>query len=46
MIGIYAIKNKFNNKLYIGQSVSIKGRWMNHRSDLATGRHLKKQNAK
>jgi group I intron endonuclease len=42
MIGIYAIKNKFNNKLYIGQSVSIKGRWMNHKSDLVRGRHPNK----
>lgn len=30
MIGIYKITNKINNKCYIGQSVDIKIRWLQH----------------
>lgn len=30
MTGIYKIQNKITNKIYIGQSVSIKDRWRNH----------------
>ena len=33
MIGIYKITNKINGKVYIGQSVNIKQRWRNHRTD-------------
>lgn len=33
MIGIYKITNIINKKVYIGQSVDIKKRWSNHRSD-------------
>lgn len=32
MIGIYSIRNKVNGKLYIGQSIDIKRRWMEHRT--------------
>lgn len=32
MVGIYKIKNKINNKVYIGQSVNIRQRWRNHRT--------------
>lgn len=28
--GIYLIRNKINNKIYIGQSVNIKRRWLEH----------------
>jgi group I intron endonuclease len=31
MIGIYRITNKLNGKCYIGQSVNIKRRWIEHR---------------
>lgn len=31
MVGIYAIVNKVNGKMYIGQSVNITSRWKNHR---------------
>ena len=31
MIGIYKITNLINNKVYIGQSVSIQERWKAHR---------------
>lgn len=45
--GIYAIKNKANEKLYIGQSHNIKYRWQMHkaalRNDRAANTHL--QNA-
>lgn len=30
MVGIYKITNKLNNKCYIGQSVDIKIRWLQH----------------
>lgn len=32
MIGIYMVKNKINNKSYIGQSVEIETRWRKHKS--------------
>ncbi len=32
MVGIYKITNNINGKIYIGQSVSIKTRWKDHRS--------------
>lgn len=38
-IGIYAIKNKINNKIYIGQSNDIENRWRCHRSHLRRGVH-------
>lgn len=31
MIGIYRIKNKINNKIYIGQSIDIEKRWGEHK---------------
>lgn len=31
MVGIYAIVNKVNGKMYIGQSINITARWKNHR---------------
>lgn len=33
MIGIYRIKNKINNKSYIGQSTCIENRWKQHLSE-------------
>lgn len=30
MVGIYKITNKLNNKCYIGQSIDIKTRWIQH----------------
>ena len=27
MVGIYAIKNKINNKIYIGRSTDIQRKW-------------------
>lgn len=30
MIGIYKIENLINHKIYIGQSIHIKRRWMEH----------------
>lgn len=45
--GIYAIKNKVNGYMYIGQSKNINNRWINHRSNLNNNRHhnQKLQNA-
>lgn len=37
MTGIYSIE--INNKLYIGSSYDIKGRWRQHKSDLKNNRH-------
>ncbi len=39
--GIYLIRNKINNKVYIGLSVNIEERWQHHRS-----LYLKKNNNK
>lgn len=39
--GIYLIRNKINNKVYIGLSVNIEERWQHHRS-----LYLKKENNK
>ena len=38
-IGIYLIRNKANNKVYVGQSVDIKQRWYNHKRELRNGTH-------
>jgi group I intron endonuclease len=37
--GIYAIRNKVNNKLYIGQSSSITERWKTHKYMLKNDKH-------
>jgi group I intron endonuclease len=37
--GIYSIKNKINNKLYIGSSSNIELRWTKHLSDLRRNIH-------
>lgn len=42
MIGIYMIHNKINNKVYIGQTVDIDNRWMQHRSRLRCQNHENK----
>jgi len=39
MQAIYQIKNKINNKFYIGSTNNIKKRWNNHRSKLRNGKH-------
>lgn len=33
MVGIYAFKNNFNNKYYIGKSINIHKRYLQHKSD-------------
>ena len=37
--GIYCIRNKINNKRYIGQSIHIYKRWSEHRSELNNNKH-------
>lgn len=37
MVGIYAIKNKINNKVYIGRSTDIDRRWKTHLRDAIKG---------
>ena len=39
MKGIYKIINIINNKIYIGQSVDIKRRWNDHKSELRRNSH-------
>ena len=39
MCGVYMIKNKINGKFYIGSSVDIQKRWINHRVDLRNNKH-------
>jgi group I intron endonuclease len=39
MCGIYIIKNIINNKVYIGQSVDIYHRWIQHKADLRNEHH-------
>src|SRR5579859_8194033 len=29
---IYTIQNKINNKMYVGQTINLKGRWRGHKS--------------
>lgn len=38
-IGIYKIKNLFNGKIYIGQSVDIEKRWSTHKAELKHNHH-------
>lgn len=38
-IGIYCIENKINNKKYIGQSIHIYRRWIEHRWELSHNEH-------
>lgn len=47
VIGIYCIRNKINNKVYIGQSIDIRTRWWGHRCDLNRNNHCNRylQNA-
>ena len=40
--GIYLIKNKINDKKYVGQTYNLKYRWNRHRSDLKNNRHHNK----
>lgn len=37
--GIYQIKNLVNDKVYIGQSINIKGRWSEHKTHLKYNKH-------
>lgn len=39
MTGIYKIKNKLNNMVYIGESLNIEERWNRHKQDLREGKH-------
>ena len=39
MIGIYMIRCKPNNKIYVGQSVDISRRWKQHKVDLNSRHH-------
>ena len=43
MIGIYAIRNKINNKYYIGESLDIDTRWSRHKSHMKKGYHRNKK---
>lgn len=42
MIGIYCIKNKINNKVYIGSSNNIERRFRKHKTELNTKTHSNK----
>ena len=39
MIGVYAIRNTQNSKMYIGESIDIEKRWKSHQEDLDNGNH-------
>jgi group I intron endonuclease len=41
-IGVYQIKNKINNKIYIGSSFDIGERWLRHISKLKRNKHPNK----
>jgi hypothetical protein len=43
MMGIYAIKNKANRKVYIGQSIHIQNRFKQHLAALEKGNHHSKK---
>jgi len=38
-IGIYKITNTINDKMYIGSSIDIQGRWREHKNDLKNDKH-------
>ena len=38
--GIYQIKNLVNGKMYLGQSVDIRTRWWQHKSQLRLNKHI------
>lgn len=40
MEGIYKIKNKINDKVYIGESLDIRRRWREHICDLNNNEHI------
>ena len=40
MVGIYAIRNKINGKMYIGQTTIMKRRWTIHKSELRGNRSI------
>ena len=40
MVGIYRIENIVNHKRYIGQSIDIKRRWRDHKTELRSHRHF------
>lgn len=42
MVGIYMIRNKINGKVYIGQTIDLENRWMQHRSRLKCEKHENK----
>ena len=37
--GIYSITNKINNKIYIGSSKDVYGRWVQHENELSKNKH-------
>lgn len=37
--GVYAIRNVYNKKIYIGSSVQLKERWRQHKKHLENGTH-------
>lgn len=39
MIGIYAIRNTMNEKMYIGESINVINRWNTHKKDLTNNQH-------
>lgn len=39
MKAIYSIKNKINNKIYIGSATNLSNRWSRHKSDLILKKH-------
>lgn len=39
IIGVYSITNLKTNKLYIGESLDIDKRWINHKNDLLNNQH-------
>lgn len=42
VVGVYMIENSSNNKIYIGVSVDIKNRFMNHKTLLRNNKHPNK----
>lgn len=42
MTGIYAIKNKINNKMYVGSALNIERRWKRHKTELKNLKHANK----
>jgi group I intron endonuclease len=41
--GVYCLRNKSNNKFYIGMAKNLEHRYQHHKSDVLLGKHINKE---